>query len=1254
MKTINFKYLLLLILLFGTKSFAQVISISNNTGETIIQKSTVQLPSIPTGEPFNYSIDFQNLDQTKTLSISDVLPQGLCYSASDIVADASFLDFSGNVVSNPNSIPGLIDTSNLPTVTFNIPNNVQRGSFTITVRFCGGITEDGFSVTNNICATYSVGNTNDETFCSSMGLTSTASAINPWGNITKEPLFPAVLGSDGNYYMPTPGGIVNYKIRIEKEPQYASSVFGMLNLTDVSITELFSSCATVTLVSGPGTINTATNSIDLNNDLNGNVPNESAEFIISVDYSGCTFTDGQIVPNTVELNGTPVGETPLTNISSGTANVIAVDNLPAPNLDTAFTKTVEVFNPVPGCLGKYIISVVNNDNRPISFLEISDQLPIEIQPQNINISGLINSASTSDTFDLSVNNGSSTQFPMVLGYSSNPTIWNSSTNNSFSLIADSNTLLYPGDMLQIVVSFTMNSGIQLGSTITNCAHFEGAIIDVPNNINISLNEDSCSSFTIESSEVKLCAVKTVRKANTNDVFVTDITNVIPTDELEFQICVQNNGSMDFNGQLVDVLDARYEFVSVVSSNMPSGTTFNQNGQTLTWSNIDLFQTCSSFSGDYGCINPSNQSYCVTIKVKVKPFTPSGNIDNNATLSGANSNPFTTEYAKVNVIESSVLKFEKEISEDLTNFSQSLTFNPTCGNSVYYKMTVTNLGNKDVLQYQIIDELPAVNDVYFPTILQRTSSFSFASVIDDSSPDFTVSYLNTAPSSTNTPTNFDCSTVTTGNPTSSSMTQTILYESINSLAIGGSSEIIIEAILPSVTSLFSGDKAINSAYLVNCSPDGNIVIPTNMVELNIDAPVCTPLNFSPFTIAVPDLFPLAVEQELSVNRDVNKDKEYGDIDNDGDVDILFSKKDNSTQLPVLYWLENTAGPSNSPIYNLPSVNLNILNARSYRLYDWNNDGCNDIVILGWNAGVVVFINDCNASFTFGSYLLYDLIDYKYADELLMDIGDLNNDGMPDIVISGQHTASPGTIFYEHNGSNVYPFYNLPSPQNYISNGNGVTNPFIPENNGSIPTPEIYDADCDGDLDLFISDPLLPAPNYGGARMYFHENNGGVTNNTLPNVNVIGVSNQFGFLDDPNSSGYNSPLRCDWIITRIVDYFGNGCPIAISYNPCSQKFYYYLQEDCLCPDFYLLSIDDVKAYIKDTQLVLYPNPSSSTIHISGGNQLEFNYVIFDIQGRKMNNGTYSQGNSIDISNYTNGVYLIKLYQGNKEKTLKFIKQ
>ncbi len=1229
-----------------SESIAQQETIQNITGEATITKSTVSVPSIPTGEPFNYKITFQNLNQANTLSMTDILPAGLCYTASDIIADPTFIDFNGNVVPNPNTIPGLIDTSSLPTVLFNIPNNIQRGSFTITVTFCAGVTADGFTVTNDICGDYGIGS-NVETFCTTTGITSTASAVNPWGEITKEPLFPAIAGSNGDYYIPTSGGVSNYKIRIQKSPPYESSVFGMLNLTNVTISEMFLPCASVSLISGPGNLDPLTNTITLNNDLQGSVPYEFVEFIVSVDYTGCgPFSNNQVISNTVELNGTPVGETPIINIDSDSADVIAVDNLPLPNGSSSIVKTVEVSNPVPGCLGMYIIDFTNTDNRPISFSEITDLLPNNILPQNISITGLINSASITDTFDLIVNNGTPTPFSMATGFSGNP--WTGS-NNSFTLTAQTNTLLFPGDRIYITIEFIIDVTNPIGSVIANCADFDGSIIDIPNNINLPVPSNSCVSFTIESPEVKLCATKGVRKANTSNPFTDFITNIVPTDELEFQICVQNNGSVDYNGDLVDVLDAKYEFISVVSDNLPSGTTFNQNGQTLTWGNIDLFQNCNAFTGIYGCLNPSSPSYCVVIKVRVKPLTPPGNIDNVATITGANANPETTELAKVNIIQASVLKLEQEVTKDLTNYGQTITLNPLCDIKVFYKITITNLGNIPVAQHQIINEFPHIGDVYYPTTLSRNSSFSYKIVEDYNSPDYLISYLNIVPSATTTPPNFDCNTVPPGNPFPSTSDITMVFDSQNSLAMGASNTVMIEATIDNPYVLSSGDLAVNSAYFVDCgTSNGNIIVPTNMTQVTIESPLdsCTPLALDPYANAVPDVIDTTIQQELTSGGVAMRDKEYGDFDNDYDLDVIYTKNNYE-----LFVLENTAGPGVLPVYNTPGTSLNITNyAYSFRLIDWDNDGWQDLVVFDSDPGqttyqISLYLNNGNGTFpaTSSATFLQATIDFP-LDDMFIELGDLNGDNLPDLLMSSQG-GNYGTAYFENTGVSS-PYFILPAPQSYTPGAFSINNIFIPGDNGSYPTPEIFDADCDGDNDIFLSDPLYSGPSFGGGKVFYHENNGAPTTGTLPDINTTGLAGQFGFVEI-----LNNDLRCDWVIMRFVDYLNNGCPVAVSFNPCNDEFFYYNRICYTCDT--VLSVSDIQYELNEDDIVLYPNPSNDFITIESKENRDLESVeIYGITGALILK-TKKTNEPIYVGSLSAGIYFIKIHCEGKYISKKLIK-
>lgn len=317
--------------------------------------------------------------------------------------------------------------------------------------------------------------------------------------------------------------------------------------------------------------------------------------------------------------------------------------------------------------------------------------------------------------------------------------------------------------------------------------------------------------------------------------------------------------------------------------------------------------------------------------------------------------------------------------------------------------------------------------------------------------------------------------------------------------------------------------------------------------------CKPLDMVNYRNSSPDLFSNAVKSEITTDRFSGLDKEYDDIDNDGDVDILFTKSNR------LHYLENTAGYCNIPSYPNPAVPLNITDCYSFRLFDWDKDGANDLVVHESNpilgSGIFLYLYDSTSGFppiptmTLIVNGTSGIGTFPFGPQQLIEVGDLNHDGQPDILISDQGSIY-GTAYFENNNN----IFTLVGSQTY-------GNPFLVDNSGSYHCPELYDADCKNGLDILLSDPLYGSPNFGGARMYFHENTG-VPNipGTLPNINTTGATNQFGF--DDISQSTNTDFACDWIITRIVDFYNDGCPVAISYNPCNQEIFFYYQQNCVC--------------------------------------------------------------------------------------------
>lgn len=81
---------------------------------------------------------------------------------------------------------------------------------------------------------------------------------------------------------------------------------------------------------------------------------------------------------------------------------------------------------------------------------------------------------------------------------------------------------------------------------------------------------------------------------------------------------------------------------------------------------------------------------------------------------------------------------------------------------------------------------------------------------------------------------------------------------------------------------------------------------------------------------------------------------------------------------------------------------------------------------------------------------------------------------------------------------------------------------------------------------------------------------------------------------------------------------------------------------------LNLED--AQLNTNQLSVYPNPSINYINISGLTNIQ-NYSIYNVLGIKIQTGTTSNTEKVDIQNLNNGLYFIEFKEGN---TLKFLKK
>ncbi len=90
-----------------------------------------------------------------------------------------------------------------------------------------------------------------------------------------------------------------------------------------------------------------------------------------------------------------------------------------------------------------------------------------------------------------------------------------------------------------------------------------------------------------------------------------------------------------------------------------------------------------------------------------------------------------------------------------------------------------------------------------------------------------------------------------------------------------------------------------------------------------------------------------------------------------------------------------------------------------------------------------------------------------------------------------------------------------------------------------------------------------------------------------------------------------------------------------------------------DLQALSIDDVTLNV---EIKLYPNPTSQYLYISHPEYNSFSIQVVDMNGKQIHTGTIEKDVALDVSSYTQGMYLITIEnkESNKKNTYKIIKK
>jgi len=402
--------------------------------------------------------------------------------------------------------------------------------------------------------------------------------------------------------------------------------------------------------------------------------------------------------------------------------------------------------------------------------------------------------------------------------------------------------------------------------------------------------------------------------------------------------------------------------------------------------------------------------------------------------------------------------------------------------------------------------------------------------------------------------------------------------------------------------------------------------------------------------------------------------YEDFDQDGinDLIVTINKEEGIEDDQNVLYYRNT-GLNDLPNFQFTQNDLLVdnmidLGTNSFpHFFDYNADGLMDLIVTNrgfyqntssvYEAKVFLFENTGSSDLP-----EFTLIDDDYAgisnlglgEALFPTFGDLDNDGDQDMIIgskTGEHhyfenTASPG------------------SPANFIPTILGMeTSDGEDLDPGQWATPQLYDIDFDGDLDLIVGER--------NSNINFYENIGNpnafsfeLVNDTLGNIFVdsngdtVGHSVPFIF----NNGGETEMLigNDEGFIFHVNDLENN---LNGSFNIIDSSFYdlrpgsftslamYDLNNDGMLDmltgnesgglNFYgsfMVGLEEENILV-DNGINIFPNPNEGLFSVVSENGIIKELNVYTIQGQLIYSAFSSSPQlSIDISNYSSGLYIV----------------
>ncbi|WP_249413482.1 T9SS type A sorting domain-containing protein [Chryseobacterium indologenes] len=362
----------------------------------------------------------------------------------------------------------------------------------------------------------------------------------------------------------------------------------------------------------------------------------------------------------------------------------------------------------------------------------------------------------------------------------------------------------------------------------------------------------------------------------------------------------------------------------------------------------------------------------------------------------------------------------------------------------------------------------------------------------------------------------------------------------------------------------------------------------------------------------------------------------DLNNDKLLDLVIIGSDINGD-PVSKVYMNQAGVL-TPTQDLAPVAVGKID-----FADFNADGFQDIVVIGRDGNdegyFAVLMNDGTGN------LIPQTITGTDISDLSLSVGDLNNDGYYDFIISGNENYNAVVKTY------IYDVSNNKFNEGTLSGITALGGPGLVQ---------LFDFNNDHHLDILLGGFDWAASDLPSLTKVFKNNSTAANAKPTPptQLNMTKNGNRFNFTWSGASDDKTPVDALRYEITvgstqgahDITKYVVTTPSWFLDLDPAIENVYWSVKSIDASKVYSDASVQSVlgTAEIKyDKQLIIYPNPVSDKVYIKGEKVSEAE--MYSMDGKKLNISVNGD-QSIDVSHLPKGVYLLKLKIKNEITTKK----